>query len=215
MQRVGRARFCGPLEEFHSVVYEARDEDELQRDLPILEVVFNLRCHQLLFRSLELVDFLPSVSIQGFNELAVKLSKSLSDFEPATREAFLVELDKIADANRRSFRSDSSRLDKAIKFAGPMLSFRLRVVVIQLLAQSLIAAFRGPKAQLINEVEDALSDLAKSFVETKAGGRKSLRDGEDPDAFRNKLREKYCAEMKRRRRRPTQEEVATRDGSRS
>ena len=147
MQRVGRARFCGPLEEFHSVVYEARDEDELQRDLPILEVVFNLKCRQLLFRSLErllafervedggldeyrrrftkilgkritlpdvermvifdfvldlsdgLVHFLPSVSIQGFKKLAVKLSKSLSDFELATREAFLVELDKEATSS--------------------------------------------------------------------------------------------------------------------
>jgi hypothetical protein len=91
-----------------------------------------------------------------------------------------------------------------------MLSFRLRAMVIQLLAESLVAAFRQPSAQLINEVEDALSALAKSFaIEKRAGGRKSLRDSADSDAFRSELLETYRSETKRRRRRPTQEQVAT------
>ncbi len=76
MQRVGRARFCGPLEEFHSVVYEARDEDELQRDLPILEVVFNLKCHQLLC-SLERLLAFERVEDGGLDEYRRRFTKIL------------------------------------------------------------------------------------------------------------------------------------------
>ena len=70
-------RFCGPLEKFHSVVYEARDEDELQRDLPILEVVFNLKCRQLLFRSLERLLAFERVEDGGLDEYRRRFTKIL------------------------------------------------------------------------------------------------------------------------------------------
>jgi len=90
-----------------------------------------------------------------------------------------------------------------------MISFRLRAVVIQLLAQSLIAAFRRPSAQLINEVEDALSALTKDFAKTKVAGRKSLNDSFDKDGFVAKLRETYEKKhAKMNAGRPTQDQLA-------